>query len=205
MDSALSSMVERSEGVGSSVKDLLLLHHRRMSHPSFSFLSRLYPSLVEKANKEILVCDACEFGKHIRSSYVSSGSKSVCIFELVHSDIWGLCPTISVNGFRYFVIFIDCFSRVTWIYLMKNKNDVFACFKDFHKEVQTQYGVVVKVLRSDNGTEYTNIAFREYLSSQEIQHQTTCPYTSKQNEVAERKNRHLFEVARSMMISFSEL
>jgi hypothetical protein len=86
---------------------------------------------------------------------------------------------------------------------MKNKNDMFACFKDFHKGVQTQYEPVVKVLRSDNGTEYTNIAFREYLSFQRIQHQTTCPYTPEQNGVAERKNRHLLEVARSMMISMN--
>jgi hypothetical protein len=53
---------------------------------------------------------------------------------------------------------------------MKNKSDVFACFKDFHKGIQIQYGAVVKVLRSDNGTEYTNRAFGEYLSSQGIQH-----------------------------------
>ena len=86
---------------------------------------------------------------------------------------------------------------------MKNKSDVFACFKDFHKGVQTQYGVVVKVLRSDNGTEYTNTVFREYLSSQGIQHQTTCPYTPEQNGVAERKNMHLLETARSMMISMN--
>jgi IS30 family transposase len=108
-----------------------------------------------------------------------------------------------VNEFRYFVTFIDCFSHVTWIYLMKNKNDVFAYFKDFHKGVQTQYEAVVKVLRSDNGTEYTNIAFREYLSSQGIHHQTTCLYTPEQNEVVERKNRHLLEVARSTMISMN--
>jgi hypothetical protein len=54
---------------------------------------------------------------------------------------------------------------VTWLYLMKNKSDVFACFKVFHKGIQAQYGAVVKVLRSDNGTEYTNRAFGEYLSS----------------------------------------
>ncbi|KAJ3668810.1 hypothetical protein LUZ61_022792 [Rhynchospora tenuis] len=69
--------------------------------------------------------------------------------------------------------------------------------------VQTQYGAIVKVLRSDNGTEYTNRAFAEYLSAQGIQHQTTCPYTPAQNGVAERKNRHLLEVARSMMISMN--
>jgi hypothetical protein len=64
---------------------------------------------------------------------------------------------------------------------MKNKSDVFAYFKDFHKGIQIQYGAVVKVLRSDNGTKYTNRAFGEYLSSQGIQHQITCPYTPEQN------------------------
>jgi GAG-pre-integrase domain/Integrase core domain len=147
------------------VEDLLLLHHRRLGHPFFSALSRLYPPLFKKSNKEKLVCDACELGKHTRSSYSSSGSRSSLTFDLVHSDVWGHCPTIVVNGYKYFVSFIDCFFRVTWLYLMKNKSDVFTCFKDFHKGIQTQYSAVVKVLRSDNGTEYTNRAFGEYLSS----------------------------------------
>jgi GAG-pre-integrase domain len=165
VDSALSSFLESSGVVGRSVEDLLLLHHRRLGHPSFSALSRLYPPLFEKANKEKLVCDACEFGKHTRSSYSSSRSRNSLIFDLVHSDVWGPCPTTAVNGYKYFVSFIGCFSRMTWLYLMKNKSDVFACFKDFHKGIQTQYGAVVKVLRSDNGTKYINRAFGEYMSS----------------------------------------
>jgi transposase InsO family protein len=124
-------------------------------------------------------------------------------FDLIHYDVWGPYFTNSMNGYRYFVTFIDCFSHVTWVYLMKNKSEVFDCVKDFHMSIQTQYGAVVKVLRSYNGTEYTNRIFREYLSTQGIHHQTTCPYTPTQNEVAERKNKHLLEVARSMMISMN--
>jgi transposase InsO family protein len=86
---------------------------------------------------------------------------------------------------------------------MKNKSDVLACFKDFHKMVQTQYDAIVKVLRSDNGTEYSNRTFREYLSSKGIQYQTTYPYTPEQNGIAERKNKHILEVTRSMMISMN--
>jgi hypothetical protein len=86
---------------------------------------------------------------------------------------------------------------------MKNKSVVFDYFKDFHRSIQTQYGAVVKVLRSDNGTEHTNRIFREYLSAQGIHHQTTCLYTPAQNGVSERKNRHLLEVARSMMNSMN--
>jgi Integrase core domain len=79
--------------------------------------------------------------------------------------------------FDIFFSFIDYFSRVTWLNLMKNKSDVLNCFKNFHKMVQTQYGTVVKILRSDNGIEYSNTTFGEYLSFQGIQHQTMCPYT----------------------------
>ena len=175
--------VIKEAGVGSkmSAENELMLHHQRLGHSSFGVLSRLYPSLFEKANKQKLVCDACEFGKLTRSSYVSSDHRSSHAFDLVHSDVWGPCSTSFMNGYKYFVTFIDCFSRVTWLYLMKNKSDVFGCFQNFHRTVQTQYGAVVKILRSDNGTEYTNRAFEEYLSAQGIYHQTTCPYTPAQN------------------------
>jgi transposase InsO family protein len=165
MDSALSSIIERSGRNKSSMEDLLLLHHKRLGHLSFSILSRLCLRLFEKAKENKLFCDACELGKHTRSSYVSFGSRSFGVFQLTHSNVCGPCPTITFNGFRYFVSFIDCCSRVTWLYFMKSKNDVLACFRDFHKGVQTQYGAVIKILRSDNETEYTNKAFGEYLSS----------------------------------------
>jgi GAG-pre-integrase domain/Zinc-finger len=144
-----------------SVEDLLLLHHRRLGHPSFPILSRLHPPLFKKANKEKLVCDVCELDKHIRSSYARSGSRSFC-FNLIHSDVWGPCSTTILNEFRYYVSFIDCFSRVTLLYFMKSKSEVLACFKDFHIMVQTQHSAVVRVLRYDNGAKYINRAFGEY-------------------------------------------
>jgi hypothetical protein len=58
----------------------------------------------------------------------------------------------------------------------------------------------INCLRSDNGTKYINKMFGEYLSTQGIHYQITCPYTPAQNVAAERKNRPLLEVARSMMI-----
>jgi transposase InsO family protein len=106
-------------------------------------------------------------------------------------------------GIDFFIIFIDCYTRTTWLYLMKNKSEVFVCFKHFHNAAQTQYGTVVKALRSNNVTEYTNKAFREHLSAHGIHHQTMCPYTPAQNRVAERNNRHLLEVTRCMIISMN--
>ena len=54
------------------------------------------------------------------------------------------------GGSRYFVIFVDDFSRYTWNYLMKNCSEVLTIYRDFAKMVQTQYSKAIKVFRSDN-------------------------------------------------------
>lgn len=135
MDSALTSMVEKTGvgGSGRSVEDELMLHHQCMGHSSFGVLSLLYSSLYEKANKHKLACDACKFGKRTRSSYVRSSNRSSGVFDLIHLDVWEPCSTTSINDYRYFVTFIDCFSHATWLYLMQNKSEVLVCFRDFHK------------------------------------------------------------------------
>jgi hypothetical protein len=145
------------------------------------------------------VCDACEFSKHTRSTYSVVGLRSCEPFILIHSDVWGPCPITSVCGTKWFVTFIDCF--MTWIYMMKHKSEVIKCFQDFHKMVNTQFSKKIQIIRSDNGTEYINNEFEAYLSEQGIVHQTTCPVTPARNGVAERKNRHLLEVARSLMLN----
>jgi transposase InsO family protein len=99
--------------------------------------------------------------------------------------------------------FIDGFSRCTWLYLLKRKSDVFSAFKDFYALVCNQYDAKVKIFRSDNGTEYVNNEFDCFLSANGIIHQTTCVNTSAQNGIAERKNRHLLEVARSLMFTMN--
>src|SRR3954464_1142655 len=92
---------------------------------------------------------------------------------------------------------------MTRIYLMKQKSEVMKCFQDFTSFVKTQFGGKIQILRSDNGTEYTNKEFASFLSTQGIIHQTTCPDTPAQNGVAERKNRHLLEVTRALMFQMN--
>jgi hypothetical protein len=86
---------------------------------------------------------------------------------------------------------------------MKTKSEVFSCFQSFHKMICTQFDARVKVLRTDNGTEYLESGFQAYLGSRGIIHQTSCVYTSEQNGVAERKHRHLLEVARSLLFTMN--
>jgi transposase InsO family protein len=148
-----------------------------------------------------MACDACELAKHTRGTYPSSGMRSKKPFEVIHSDVWGPCEVHSISGHRWFVTFIDCFSRYTWLYLLKRKSDVFSVFKDLCALIKNQHEATIKVLRSDNGTEYVNQELEQFLTANGIEHQTTRVNTPEQDGVAERKNRHLLEVARSLMFT----
>ncbi|CAB77909.1 putative polyprotein [Arabidopsis thaliana] len=119
-------------------------------------------------------------------------------FDLVHSDVW-TSPCMSRDNKKYFVTFIDEKSKYTWITLLPSKDCVMDAFINFQNYVTNYFNAKIKVLRSDNGGEYTSHKFKEYLAKHGIIHQTSCPYTPQQNGVAERKNRHLMEVERSMM------
>ena len=156
----------------------------------------MFPSLT--LNND-LSCEACELGKHFRASYAPSNHKSSLPFTLIHTDVWGPSRTVSLKGHRWFVSFIDDCSRTTWLYMMKEKRVVFSIFQNFHKMVCTQFGATVKILWSDNGGEYIDSGLGAYFSSHGIIHQTSCTDTPQQNGVAERKNRHLLDVARSLV------
>jgi transposase InsO family protein len=191
-----------SATTGINKREIVLLH-RRLGHVPFESLSKLYPEYFKGMDKGTIMCDACEMAKHTRSTYPSIGLRSSEPFILIHSDVWGPCSITSVSGFKWFVTFIDCYTRMTWIYMLKHKNEVVRCFKDFHKLVTNQFNARVQIIRTDNGTEYVNNEFISYISDQGIIHQTTCPGTPSQNGVAERKNRHLLEVARSLMFQMN--
>lgn len=172
--------------------------HLRLGHPSPFYLQKLFP--VFSPFIQTLKCDACIMSKHVRHSSSHLSSPTSVPFAIIHSDVWGPSPVVSLSGFRWFVTFIDCFSRTTWVYLLKKKGEVASVFQTFHKMIQTQFGGTIRILRSDNGGEYDDRGvFGAYLSSQGIIHQTTCVYTSTQNGVAERKNRHLLDVARCLL------
>ena len=185
---------------GNKAEDIHL-SHRRLGHPSFHLLKHLFPSLVLNKNVSNLLCETCELGKHHKAFFAPSINKSSVPFALVHSDVWGPSRVLSLKGHRWFVIFVDDYSRTTWLYMMKEKREVFSIFKAFHKMVSTQFGTSLKVLRSDQGGEYIDSGLDDYVCSNGIVHQTSCTDTPQQNGVAERKNRHLLDIARSLIFS----
>jgi transposase InsO family protein len=105
----------------------------------------------------------------------------------------------SISGARYFVTFIDDKTRMTFTYPMKSKDETYQKFKFFKTLVENQTEKKIKILRSDNGGEYTSHEFDSYLKEHGIKHQKSAPYVPEQNGIAERANRTIVERARCML------
>jgi len=73
---------------------------------------------------------------------------------LIHVDIWGPYSIPSIHGHKYFLIIVDDYSRYTWIFLLKRKSEVVKALENFVVFVQTQFETTIKIIRSDNETEF---------------------------------------------------
>ncbi|KAK0586091.1 hypothetical protein LWI29_000773 [Acer saccharum] len=136
--------------------------------------------------------------------FTGKGLRAKEQLELIHSDVCGPMNVKARGGYEYYVTFIDDYSRYGYVYLMQRKSETFEKFKEFRAEVENQLGKSIKSLRSDRGGEYLDQEFEDFMVEYGIVSQLTAPGTPQQNGVAERRNRTLMEMVRSM-ISFSSL
>ncbi|XP_078447656.1 uncharacterized protein LOC144716399 [Wolffia australiana] len=163
------------------------------------------PSLLSRISslphpETVTIADG-RLGKHFRSTDSRLDSiSSTKPFDLVHCDVWGPSRVSSISNFRYYIVFVDDFSRLSWVYLLHDRTDVLSSVRQFLQEISTQYSSTPKILRTDNALEFVQSALPDLCSSLGIIHQTTCPYTSQQNGVAERKHRHLLDMTRTLLI-----
>jgi hypothetical protein len=141
----------------------------------------------------------CALGKYAKTTFPSSDSRSKGILDLVHSDVCGPMSVGSLSGFNYYVTFIDDCSRRMWIYFMKTKDEVFNRFREFKALMENQTGRKVRVLRWNNGGEYTSNEFKDFCREAGIKKELTVPYNLQQNGVAERKNRAIVGAAKAMI------
>jgi hypothetical protein len=74
--------------------------------------------------------------------------------------VWGLSPTISIDGFRYYVSFIDECTKFTWIFPIRNKGEVYSIFVSFHAFLVTQFSANLRIFQSNGGGEYLNHSFK---------------------------------------------
>jgi transposase InsO family protein len=145
------------------------------------------------------ICEAYQLGKQTRVVFPDNAYRALSKLQLVHTDVCGPMHNESLNGSKYFLLFVDDYSRYCWVYFLKSKSDVFAEFVKFKAAVELQTGNRLKILRSNNEGEYTSRQFEAYLVKEGIKHQLTVPYTPQQNGVSERRNRILMEMARCLL------
>lgn len=186
-----------------------MLWHRRLGHISKDRMERLMKeNILPKLNfSDFSNCIDCIKGKMTSSRKLGS-TRSKELPEIIHTDVCGPFPTKTICGNQFFVTFIDDFSWYSYLFLISEKSSVLDCFIIFKTEVEKQLEKNIKIVRSDRGGEYFGRyteagqhkgPFAKYLEECGIMAQYTTPGTPQQNGVAERRNRTLKDMLRSMV------
>jgi transposase InsO family protein len=182
------------------------LWHARLGHLNTNAMQRLVrkqmvdglPAL--PTTNDIGVCEGCALGKSHRAAMPKHGtSRATRLLELVHSDICGPMQVDSLGGKKYFITFIDDYSRAVIVRTIAKKSEAYDSFITFKAWAENLTGHRIKSFRSDRGGEYNSNAFTKFLELHGIAHQQSPAYTPEHNGVAERANRTLMEMARSMI------
>ena len=181
--------------------EMTKLWHMRLGHMSERGMQILAKDdlLGGHQVKELGFCEHCVFGKLHRNKFTKAVHRTKGTLDYIHSDCWGPSRVESLGGHRYFLSLIDDYSRMTWIFMMRQKSDAFEKFKQWKVLVENQTGKKVKRLRTDNGLEFCSSEFDEFCRANGIARHHTVRHTPQQNGVAERMNQTLLERARCML------
>ncbi|KAL6338345.1 hypothetical protein AAG906_018715 [Vitis piasezkii] len=187
-----------------TLEDNTHLWHCRYGHLSFKGLRTLqYKEMVRglpqlKASSK--VCTDCMVGKQHRDAIPKRSLwRASQRLQLVHADICGPIKPVSNSKKRYLISFIDDYSRKVWIYFLTEKSEAFTTFKNYKNLVEKETGAFICCLRIDRGGEFTSLEFNAFCKTNGISRQLTAAYTPQQNGVAERKNRTIMNMVRSML------
>ncbi|WRX11446.1 Integrase [Theobroma cacao] len=172
------------------------LWHRRLGHVSMHTMSKLIKkNLVAGLSKlkfeKDRVCDACQLGKQVRTSFKTKKIMSTSRpLELLHIDLFGPINTTSLGGKSYGFVIVDDYSRYTWVYFFAHKNDALQAFLSYCKKVENEKGLAIVSIRSDHGEEFENDEFEKLCNEEGLDHNFSAPRTPQQNGVVERKTEH---------------
>ncbi|GJR32362.1 putative ribonuclease H-like domain-containing protein [Tanacetum coccineum] len=179
--------------------------HRRLGHVNFKNLNKLVKgNLVRGLPSKIFqndhTCVACQKGKQHKASCKAKSVSSIShSLQLLHMDLFGPTSVRSLNHKTYCLVITDDFSRFSWVFFLRTKDETSGILKDFIRQIENQLNQKVKTIRCDNGTEFKNRDFIEFCGSKGIKREYSNARTPQQNGVAERKNMTLIEAARTML------
>ena len=177
--SALGLVQQELKGFGAACLSDAKLWHYRLGHLSFEQLNFIDPAVCNN-NRHHRNCQICPLAKLHRISFPLSTSRAKQCFDLLHVDIWGPYPYSTHDGAKYFLTIVDDCSRATWVYLIAHKSNAFPLLKAFVIFAENQFGVTVKVMRSDNGLEFKEKTALDFYREKGILHQTSYVDTPQQ-------------------------
>ncbi|GJS47104.1 putative ribonuclease H-like domain-containing protein [Tanacetum coccineum] len=179
--------------------------HRRLGHVNFKNLNKLVKgNLVRGLPLKIFqndhTCVACQKGKQHKASCKAKSVSSISQpLQLLHMDLFGPTSIRSINHKTYCLVITDDFSRFSWVFFLRTKDETSGILKDFIRQIENQLNQKVKTIRCDNGTEFKNRDIIEFCGSKGIKREYSNARTPQQNGVAKRKNTTLIEAARTML------
>ncbi|KAK1679320.1 hypothetical protein QYE76_040168 [Lolium multiflorum] len=185
------------------------LWHRRLGHVNMRNLKQLLKGehivgLTDISFEKDRVCSACVAGKQLKKKHpIKSIVTTSRPLELLHLDLFGPSHYDTLGGSKYGLVIVDDYSRYSWVFLLKSKDETHREFITFAKKAQRTYESEIKAIRTDNGTEFKNYTMQEFVDDEGIKHEFSAPYTPQQNGVVERKNRTIIEMARTMLSEFN--
>ncbi|WCJ34767.1 Retrovirus-related Pol polyprotein from transposon TNT 1-94 [Euphorbia peplus] len=181
------------------------LWHTRFGHVNFPAIQLMQknqmvhglPNLIQP--KEI--CSGCLLSKQARKPFPSQSNFTAKIaLELIHGDLCGPISPVTPAGNKYFMLLVDDYTRMMWVYMIKTKDEALSVFKRFKAMVEkdgTKQGI--QVFRTDRGGEFCSNEFNKFCADTGILRHYTAPYSPQQNGVVERRNRTVVAMGRSML------
>jgi transposase InsO family protein len=178
--------------------------HERYGHLHFDTLRKLAKEGMVRGLPDIehveQLCDCCVAAKQKRNSFPAAAKyRAQGLLDLVHGDLCGPITPATPGGRRHFLLLVDDHSRYMWVRLLSSKDEAAQAIKDWQALVQAETGRVLKVLRTDNGGEFTSVEFGEWCAGQGLRRHFSAPYSPQQNGVVERRNQTVVAMARSLL------
>nr|GEU95627.1 putative ribonuclease H-like domain-containing protein [Tanacetum cinerariifolium] len=181
------------------------LWHGRLGHINFKTMNKLVKGnlvrgLPTKVFKNDHTCVACKKGKQHRASCKTKPVSSINqLLQRLHMDLFGPTFVKSLNKKSYCLVVTDDYSRFTWVFSLATKDETSLILKTFITGIENQLSLKVKIIRSDNGTEFKNNDLNQFYRMNGIKREFSVPRTPKQNVIAERKIKTLIEATRIML------
>ncbi|GJW44680.1 putative ribonuclease H-like domain-containing protein [Tanacetum coccineum] len=191
--------------IAEATSDESKLWHRRLGHINFKHLNKLVKGnlvrgLPSKVFRNDHTCVACQKGKQHKASCKAKLERTITVpLHTLHMDLFGPTSVKSINHASYCLVITDDCTRFSWVFFLAAKDETSGILKNFIRQIENQLNHRVKIIRSDNGTEFKNRDMLEFCGNKGIKQEYSNARTPQQNGVAERMNRTLIEAARTML------